>query len=109
MRDRVSFGWTYVDGNLRATFFLPGVKSVFPRALKAVPGEQIDILVNCAGIQRRAPSVEFPESFWDDVRFFRSTLMRGLGFSINCYMSGIEYESQVSFPPCPSSRPTHAP
>ncbi|KAJ4486592.1 NAD(P)-binding protein [Lentinula edodes] len=44
-----------------------GVKSVFPRALKAVPGEQIDILVNCAGIQRRAPSVEFPESFWDDV------------------------------------------
>ncbi|KAJ3860724.1 putative 2-deoxy-D-gluconate 3-dehydrogenase [Lentinula novae-zelandiae] len=43
------------------------VKSVFPRALKAVPGEQIDILVNCAGIQRRAPSVEFPESFWDDV------------------------------------------
>jgi len=44
-----------------------GVKSVFPRALKAVPGEQIDILVNCAGIQRRAPSVEFSESFWDDV------------------------------------------
>ncbi|KAF9067096.1 NAD(P)-binding protein [Rhodocollybia butyracea] len=43
------------------------VKSVFPRALKAVPGEQIDILVNCAGIQRRAPSVEFSESFWDDV------------------------------------------
>ncbi|KAJ4465642.1 NAD(P)-binding protein [Lentinula edodes] len=43
------------------------VKSVFPRALKAVPGAQIDILVNCAGIQRRAPSVEFPESFWDDV------------------------------------------
>ncbi|KAJ3748024.1 hypothetical protein DFH05DRAFT_1534025 [Lentinula detonsa] len=44
-----------------------GVKSVFPRALKLVPAEQIDILVNCAGIQRRAPSVEFPESFWDDV------------------------------------------
>ncbi|KAJ3729902.1 NAD(P)-binding protein [Lentinula raphanica] len=43
------------------------VKSIFPRALKVVPGEQIDILVNCAGIQRRAPSVEFPESFWDDV------------------------------------------
>jgi len=44
-----------------------GVKSVFPRALKLVPGGQIDIFVNCAGIQRRAPSVEFPESFWDDV------------------------------------------
>ncbi|KAF5389688.1 hypothetical protein D9757_006042 [Collybiopsis confluens] len=44
-----------------------GVKSVFPRALKVVPGERIDILVNCAGIQRRAPSVEFPESYWDEV------------------------------------------
>ncbi|KAJ4468917.1 putative 2-deoxy-D-gluconate 3-dehydrogenase [Lentinula aciculospora] len=44
-----------------------GVKSVFSRALKLVPDRKIDILVNCAGIQRRAPSAEFPESFWDDV------------------------------------------
>lgn len=28
---------------------------------------QIDILVNNAGIQRRSPSVDFPESDWDDV------------------------------------------
>lgn len=39
---------------------------------KAVPGVvahfgKIDILVNNAGIQRRSPSVHFPESDWDDV------------------------------------------
>lgn len=28
---------------------------------------KIDILVNNAGIQRRSPSVDFPESDWDDV------------------------------------------
>ncbi|KGP73257.1 SDR family oxidoreductase [Pontibacillus yanchengensis] len=28
---------------------------------------KIDILVNCAGIQRRSPSVDFPEEDWDDV------------------------------------------
>lgn len=27
----------------------------------------IDILVNCAGIQRRSPAVEFSENDWDDV------------------------------------------
>ena len=27
----------------------------------------IDILVNCAGIQRRSPSEDFPEQDWDDV------------------------------------------
>ncbi|KAF8178253.1 hypothetical protein BJ912DRAFT_930043 [Pholiota molesta] len=40
------------------------VKTVFPKAL-ALMGE-IHILVNCAGIQRRAPAVQFPESDWDD-------------------------------------------
>ncbi len=28
---------------------------------------KIDILVNCAGIQRRSPSLDFPEKDWDDV------------------------------------------
>ena len=33
-------------------------------------GLNIDILVNCGGIQRRAPSVDFAESAWDEVRLF---------------------------------------
>lgn len=41
------------------------VKAVFPQAL-ALMGT-IDVLVHCAGIQRRAPAVDFPESDWDDV------------------------------------------
>jgi 2-deoxy-D-gluconate 3-dehydrogenase len=28
---------------------------------------QIHILVNCAGIQRRSPSLDFSENDWDDV------------------------------------------
>ncbi|KAK1224802.1 hypothetical protein PQX77_012286 [Marasmius sp. AFHP31] len=43
-----------------------GVKSVFPRALELMDGE-IHILVNCAGIQRRTPAVNFSEKDWDDV------------------------------------------
>jgi 2-deoxy-D-gluconate 3-dehydrogenase len=42
------------------------IKNVFPTALEKMGGE-IDILVNCAGIQRRAPAVEFKEEDWDDV------------------------------------------
>ncbi|KAI0676246.1 NAD-P-binding protein [Trametes maxima] len=45
---------------------LDAVKGLFPRALDAVGGE-IHVLVNCAGIQRRSPAVQFPESDWDDV------------------------------------------
>ena len=30
-------------------------------------GSHLDILVNCAGIQRRMPSVDFEEQAWDDV------------------------------------------
>ncbi|KAJ1311744.1 hypothetical protein OPQ81_010214 [Rhizoctonia solani] len=29
--------------------------------------EAVHIMVNCGGIQRRAPAVEFPESYWDEV------------------------------------------
>ena len=42
------------------------VKSVFDRALPLLEGE-IDILVNCGGIQRRNPAVDFAEEDWNDV------------------------------------------
>ncbi|RPD54950.1 NAD(P)-binding protein [Lentinus tigrinus ALCF2SS1-7] len=45
---------------------LDAVKGIFGKALEAMGGE-IHILVNCAGIQRRSPAVQFPESDWDDV------------------------------------------
>lgn len=46
---------------------LDSVKGVFQKALDAMGG-RIDILVNCAGIQRRSPSLDFSETDWDDVR-----------------------------------------
>lgn len=46
---------------------LDAVRTLFDRALTVAPGGVIDIVVNCAGIQRRAPAVDFPESDWDDV------------------------------------------
>ncbi|TRM70586.1 hypothetical protein BD626DRAFT_544857 [Schizophyllum amplum] len=45
---------------------LTAVKGIFEKALAAMGGE-IDILINCAGIQRRAPAVDFSEQDWDDV------------------------------------------
>lgn len=71
------------------------VKSVFPRALAAVGGgkgegkgegeggdEGIDVLVHCAGIQRRAPAVVFGETEWDEVRcvLVLAFLVFGFGF-----------------------------
>lgn len=41
------------------------VKSAIPSVISTFG--KIDILVNNAGIQRRSPSVDFPESDWDDV------------------------------------------
>jgi 2-deoxy-D-gluconate 3-dehydrogenase len=41
------------------------VKTVVNRALKMVP--RIDILLNCAGIQRRHPAQEFPDDDWEQV------------------------------------------
>ena len=41
------------------------VKSAIPNVISTFG--KIDILVNNAGIQRRSPSVDFPESDWDDV------------------------------------------
>jgi len=42
------------------------VRTCFSRALELMGGD-IHILVNCAGIQRRAPAVQFSEQDWDDV------------------------------------------
>ncbi|OJT06263.1 2-dehydro-3-deoxy-D-gluconate 5-dehydrogenase [Trametes pubescens] len=44
------------------------VKGLFQQALDAMGGE-IHVLVNCAGIQRRSPAVQFPENDWDDGGF----------------------------------------
>lgn len=54
---------------------LNDVRQVFQKALD-VMGGQIHILVNCAGIQRRSPSVDFPESDWDDVRIALFSLLQ---------------------------------
>lgn len=35
-------------------------------------GHDIDILVNCGGIQRRHPADQFPDHDWDEVDSFRS-------------------------------------
>ena len=42
------------------------LNDAFARSLELLGGK-IDILVNCAGIQRRHPSEEFPMSDWDAV------------------------------------------
>ncbi|KAG8984231.1 hypothetical protein FRB90_005456 [Tulasnella sp. 427] len=41
-------------------------REAFDKALQVMGGD-IDILVNCAGIQRRAPAVDFSEQDWGDV------------------------------------------
>ncbi|WP_275983481.1 glucose 1-dehydrogenase [Paenibacillus hamazuiensis] len=41
------------------------VKAAVPAAIAHFG--KLDILVNCAGIQRRSPAVDFPEADWDDV------------------------------------------
>ena len=43
------------------------VKTVFSRALDAMGGE-IHVLVNCGGIIKQAPAMDFAEDDWDEVR-----------------------------------------
>lgn len=45
---------------------MDAVRGLFDRALGAMDGH-IHVLINCAGIQRRSPSVNFLEKDWDDV------------------------------------------
>ncbi|GEN85795.1 MULTISPECIES: SDR family oxidoreductase [Oceanobacillus] len=44
---------------------LKRVREVIPEVKKKM--ESVDILINCAGIQRRYPAVDFPEHEWDAV------------------------------------------
>jgi 2-deoxy-D-gluconate 3-dehydrogenase len=44
------------------------VAALTPAILK--DGHKINILVNCAGIQRRHPSAEFPDNDWNEVSHF---------------------------------------
>lgn len=48
---------------------LEAVKGLFDRAVDAMGGE-VHVLVNCGGIQRRAPAVAFSEEDWDEVCLF---------------------------------------
>lgn len=61
---------------------IPAVRSLFQSALDAMDG-RIHILVNCAGIQRRSPCVDFSEKDWDDVRLPR--LFPGLVMSVSVH------------------------
>lgn len=48
---------------------MDSVKGLFDRALQTSEMDgRVDILVNCGGIQRRHPAVDFPEEDWDEVR-----------------------------------------
>lgn len=57
------------------------MNNAFQAALDAMGGE-IHILVNCAGIQRRSPAVQFSDLDWNDVSLgmavFEALLGRGL-------------------------------
>lgn len=58
----------------RATIYtadLASQRSVSALVAKVIrDGHDIDILLNCAGIQRRHPSHLFPQEDWDEVRFY---------------------------------------
>jgi 2-deoxy-D-gluconate 3-dehydrogenase len=44
------------------------LKALIPAIVK--DGETPDILLNCAGIQRRHPSEKFPDDEWDEVSIY---------------------------------------
>lgn len=52
---------------------IEAVKAIFQKALDVMDG-QIHVLVNCAGMQRRAPALQFSEQDWDDVSFLFYTI-----------------------------------
>ncbi|KAG6872706.1 hypothetical protein C0995_007374 [Termitomyces sp. Mi166 len=62
---------------------MEAVKGLFQLALDHMGG-QIHILVNCAGIQRRSPSLDFSESDWDDVI---NTNLKSGGLTVPAYAS----------------------
>lgn len=105
---------------------LDSVKGVFQKALD-VMGGRIDVLVNCAGIQRRSPSLAFSETDWDDVRSRRlcstsvlvflnivflmpvlTFFICVLNFLLLCF-TGFRRQSQVRLAPFTSCWPPHGP
>ena len=97
---------------------LDAVKGVFQRALD-VMGGRIDVLVNCAGIQRRSPSVDFLETDWDDVRtryaphlsfyftYYNHALTLDPFILSTIYFPGLGRQSKVSLAPFPSRWPSY--
>lgn len=78
---------------------LDAVKGLFPKALDKMGG-QIHILVNCAGIQRRSPSVDFAENDWDDVSC--SIASTGPSFSLCDLGCDCWRATFIILPICPS-------
>lgn len=74
------------------------VKTVFPRALDLMGGE-IDVFVNCAGIQRRDQAVKFSETDWDDVSlsFLLGALFFFLGVLRSFLLGSLRQASPVLF------------
>lgn len=75
---------------------MEAVKGVVGKALKVMERGEVDVLVNCAGVQRRARAVEFGEGEWDEVRVFECCGLSGglMGgdvfvFSLACFGSWI--------------------
>jgi len=67
------------------------VKAVTPKIL--ADGHKISILVNCAGIQKRHPSAEFPDNDWNEVIQVNLTTVFTLCRDIGSHM--------LSLPPSP--------
>ncbi|CAE7070796.1 unnamed protein product [Rhizoctonia solani] len=83
---------------------LEAVRTVFDRALDLMGG-QVHIMVNCGGIQRRAPAVEFPESYWDEVSTskFRASWAGWAGYEEKVRMGdkhprSLHFELRARFP-----------
>ena len=93
---------------------LDAVRGLFQQALEAMGGE-IHVLVNCAGIQRRSPAVQFAESDWDDVRLLlRLPVFPACAFSaISLFISRFELFLTtlrlLTDPRCSPSFSTHTP
>lgn len=69
------------------------LNAAFAKSLELL-GNKIDILVNCAGIQRRHPSEKFPLSDWDQVLEINLTApfelcqLAGRGINVNAIAPG---------------------
>ncbi|KAF1814144.1 putative 2-deoxy-D-gluconate 3-dehydrogenase [Eremomyces bilateralis CBS 781.70] len=62
------------------------VRSLVPDLLSRNPSIRIDILLNCAGIQRRHPSQKFPDEDWNDVLQVNLSTVFTLCRDVGAYM-----------------------